>query len=439
MRYPFTALLLALAPPALADDPPLPPQHTGRIYITGYYSDNIGEFLPDMTPLRTFTAPGLDRPRGITTDDEGNLVVVSQGSDRIFVFDLEGTVVREVVHPDLTNGTGLAQAANGDWYVANFTPGRILVFGADWGYKRTVEWTGMTAVNCVSFDPDGSFAATDASHAEVHRFDQAGNHLETLTHSSLGSPMSIAMDSSGAHYVSNGGSGVVTKFDASWSFLTTFGGGVLASPQGIAIDEHDRLTITNFSAQTVHRYDTQGVLLETFPLTGVMTGRNLSFQISPFALAREGSVGSAMGFPTRVLSVNGQTGDALGRVTVSANAPLQFDFAASPFGPDPARITLFLWREEPTPLTVSPLPLGGGLFSFPALGGEAVTLVNSFGREGILGTGLLPPMTAPGTAFTLPGGVGTQTTVTLQALVEDLAGTGSGGFSATNALVIEVQ
>ncbi|MFT5151511.1 MAG: streptogramin lyase, partial [Planctomycetota bacterium] len=393
------ALFLMISPGADAQTALLPPQHTGLYYVSGSSSHNVGEYAPDGSLLRIITAPLLQGPRGIAVDEHGSLVVNCAGSDTILVFDLEGTQLRTISHPDLTQGTGIARSADGRWYIGNFSPGRVVVFDNDWNYLETITTSGLNGVNCVSFDDDGSFAVTNASNAQVHRFDAAHQPLGVINHSSLSSPMSIAKDSSGAHFVSNGGNGRITKFDANWSYVMTFGLGVLSAPQGVVIDEHDELTITNFSASTVHRYGNDGVLRGSFPLTGITTGRNLCWQTSPYALARLGSVDSAAGLPVRTLTANGQTGDALGRMTLTKTTPLRIEMLAPPAGPAAAGLVLYARIGEPTPFESNDLPRGYGLFSFetPLSGGQPMTLINSVGQEALLGTGHFPAVSAPGT------------------------------------------
>ena len=297
----------------------------------------------------------------------------------------------------------------------------------------------MNGVNCVSFDADGKFAVTNAFQSQVHRFDAAGNPLGIVQHASLGSCMSIAMDSTGDHYVSNGTSGVVTKFDGDWNFLMTFGGGTFAAPQGIGIDEHDVLTISNFSASIVHRYDTQGNLLGSFPLTGVTTGRNLAFQTSPYVLARQGTVGAANGYPERVLQVNGQAGDAMGRVQLGTSDPLHLELLAPPGNTAPAPFALYLFAGEPGLGAPVELPFDMGLFAFPMplTGGAPQTIVNSIGQPAVLGVGRLPGSPARTTVLDLPAGVGRAVAVTLQGIVRDVGSAGSASYSATNALVLD--
>lgn len=429
------ATLCLAAAPLPQGEPPLPPDHTGLLYVSGFNSNNVVELAPDGTLLRTFGTADTRQPRGVSVDDRGQIVVVCQGSDRIQLFDRQGGLVREVVHSTLTSGTGLSRSAGGDWYVGNFSPGRVLRFDADWNHVATITHPSMAGVNCVSFEADGTFSVTDAFNGSVHRIDAAGNHTAEIDHPSLISPMSLARDSAGDHYVSNGG-GLISKFDANWSFLFSFGQGHVSQPQGVVVDEHDVLTVTNFSSSDVNRFDTSGTHLETFPLLGATTGRNATFQYSPYALAIDGDVRDASGAPTALLTVNGTKGDGEGRVTLSATDPLTVDLALPPGVTGAAPAMVFAWVGAPLPATVTELPSGLGLLArTPAfLGGRGELLTNSLGRGGVVGPAQGAPLLAPARLVDLPGGIGRGMTVTLQGLVAVPGGT----VEPTNAVVLEI-
>ena len=442
LRLALLALLALPLPTAHAGgELQLPPPRTGLLYISGYTSDNIGEYLPDGTLLRTVSHPSMDAPRGLGIDSLGRLVAVCQGSDRLLFFDHDLNVQQEIQHPDLTSGTGIGRSADGRWYVGNFSPGRVLVFAEDGTYLETISRSNMSGVNCVSFDPDGSFAVSDASNHKVHRFAADHTYLGEVNHSSLSSPMSIARDSSGNHYVSNGSGGTITRFDAAWNVLGTFGSGILSAPQQVMVDEHDVLTITNYAASVVHRFDTGGNLLSSFPLVGVTVARNAVWQYSPYLLARQGSVDRANGYPERVLFVNGSTGDALGRLTVDSAAPFELELSAPPSGPAPTPIVLWATIGEPGASDVHELPFGDGLLAFhPShAGGSGQTVLNSLGRLDAFGAGRFMPGTGPGTLLAMPGGIGRTLTITLQGIVRDDGSAGSSPYSATNCLVLDVR
>lgn len=430
----LTTAVLALAQGTL---PPLPPRHTGLVYVSGFTSNNVVELAPDGTWLRTFGTANTQRPRGVAVDDLGNVVVVNQGTSTIQVFDLEGNVVREVTHPDLDNGTGISRHGDGHWLVGNFWPGSVIEFDADWQHVRTITNAAMSGVNCVSVEADGSLSVTDAFHGAVHLFDVNRQYVRQVDHATFASPMSIARDSAGSHFVSNGG-GLVSKFDADWSFVTSFGQGHVSQPQGILVDEDDVLTITNFSSNVVNRFDVDGNHLESFPLVGASVGRNAAYQTSPFALAMAGAAEDARGVAQPILTVNGSSGGPLGHVTIDASGPVRVELARPPaVASGSLGAVVYAWGGAATPSTVAELPGASGLLSHapPFMGGDPSVLTNSFGRTDVFGSGVLAPVTSPGIVVDRPGGVGRPLTLTLQAFVDD-----GGPFPvATNAVVVEFQ
>jgi sugar lactone lactonase YvrE len=420
----------------------LPPQRTGLLYITGSGSDNVGEYLPDGTLLRTITNPNMQTPRGVAVDDFGNLAVVCQDSDRILILDLEGQLLQTVTHPDLTNGTGISRSAQGNWYVGNYFPGKVVIFDPSWNHLGTLSQSGMSGVNCISFDSAGGFAVSSALSNKLFLYNSAHQPQGVVTHATIGSPMSIAMDSTGSHFVSNGSTGVITQFDASWGYLRDFGTGVLSSPQGIAINEADQLTITNWTGGLVHRYDNSGNLLGSFPATGLTVARNAAWQTSRTQLAREGGVAAANGRPERVLSVNGSSGDAHGRLQVQANTSLSVDLAVSSSGPASAAFVLYVWFGAMGPGNVFDLPQINGLLCAPIAPAptDGYTLVNSIGQPGLLGHAVLPPVVAPGQVLNLPSGRAAPGFFTLQAIMQDdgALSAPNNPWSASNAIVVEV-
>lgn len=441
---PLVALVFAFAPSAIAaaQDPPLPPQRTGLLYVTGSTSDNIGEYAPDGTLLRTISHPNMQTPRGVALDDWGNLAVVCQDSDRILILDLEGQLLQTVTHPDLTNGTGISRSSQGNWYIGNYFPGKVVVFDASWNHLGTLTQNGMSGVNCISFDAAGGFAVSSALSNKLFLYNSAHQPQGTVTHATIGSPMSIAMDSTGSHFVSNGTTGVITQFTANWSYLRDFGTGVLSSPQGIAIDENDHLTITNWIGGLIHRYDNSGNLLGSFPATGLTVARNIAWQTASAQLAREGGIAAANGRPERVLLVNGSSGDAHGRLQIGTNTPLSVDLAVSSAGPASAAFVLYVWFGAMGPDHVLNLPQINGLLCAPVApaAGSGFTLVNSIGQTGMLGQAILPQVFAPGQVLNLPNGWPSTGSFTLQAILQDSGAISAPTmpWSATNAVVVEV-
>jgi len=442
-----TALALTLLATAVtAQGWPLPPTDTGNLFVSGFGSNNVGEFKKDGTLVRTFTHPTMNQPRGLAIEGDGTIVVVVQQSSRVLRFAPDGTLVQTITHPDLTSGTGISRAPNGNWYVGSFSPGRVVIFDSSWNYVSTLTNAAMNGVNCVSFDSNGSgaFAVTAAFTGEVFRFDAQHQLLGTVTHANMISPMSIASDSAGARYVSQGGSGRVIKFDSAWNPLLEIGGGTLPAPQGVAIDENDVLTISSFSGNTVFRYDTAGNQLSTWNLSNVTTGRNMAWQTSAKMIARAGSVGTGVSTdPQAVLAVSGQAGDGAHRVYLATTDVFDITMQPSAQSVLPPLFVLYAQLGEPGMAEVVALPFGIGPMAFapPFAGGAPLTLANNIGLEQLIGVGVVPAAGAPTTVLSLPGGLGYPLTITLQGVMMDSAGAGAPAvpFSTTNAVTVVVN
>ena len=65
----------------------LPPERTGIFLVTSFGSDSIAVFDSLGDYLRTFTAGGLDEPRGIVFAPKSKIYIASQRTDEDFVFD----------------------------------------------------------------------------------------------------------------------------------------------------------------------------------------------------------------------------------------------------------------------------------------------------------------------------------------------------------------
>jgi len=438
--------VVLLAGSALAQGWPLPPAKTGNLFVSGYTTNNVGEFRKDGTLVRTFTHPTMTRPRGIAVEADGTINVVIQTNARVLRFAPDGTLLQTITHPDLTIGTGISRGPNGNWYVGSFNPGRVVIFDPSWNHVSTLIQSGMNGVNCVSFDSDGSgnFAVTAAVTAEVFRFNAQHQLTGIVTHPNMASPMSIADDSQGAHYVSQGSSGRVIKFDAAWNPVLEIGGGTLPGPQGVAVDEDDVLTISSYSGTTVYRYDTAGNLLGTWALSNVTTGRNLAWQTSPMMLARAGSVGTgASPIPEQVLTVSGQTGDGAHRIYLAHTDAFDIAMQAPTQAPLAPWFVLYAYFGEPGVAEVTAIGSGVGAMALPPpfLGGTPLTLANNIGLESLLGTGAVPAAAAPTTVLAFPSGLGLPLTFTLQGIIMDLASAGAPAvpFSTTNAITVVVN
>jgi len=146
--------------------------------------------------------------------------------------------------------------------------------------------------------------------------------------------------------------------------------------------------------------------------------------------------------PTEVLTLNGSIGNGLREVMVPRDTQITVDMIPAKGGPNPGPFVLYLWRNEPTAGTVTPLPRNLGNLCFPILitGGapQPFKIWNNIGRFNKLGTPDFPSQPAPSNVVTAPAGSSTAVTATLQAILLDDNSAANGPASITNAIILKV-
>ena len=103
--------MLLLAANATAD---LPRAVSGDLYVSDFNNDRVVVYSADGTYSHTFTAPGLDGPRGIVFGPNGHVYVASQQTNEVFVFDQDENFLSIVTDPGLNGPTGCAISPTGN-------------------------------------------------------------------------------------------------------------------------------------------------------------------------------------------------------------------------------------------------------------------------------------------------------------------------------------
>ena len=83
----------------------LPPERTGKFYVSNFNGDNIVVYDSAGNYLNEFTAPGLDGPRGIVFSSKNIIYIASQNSDEIFVFNHDEALINKYGHEQLDGPT----------------------------------------------------------------------------------------------------------------------------------------------------------------------------------------------------------------------------------------------------------------------------------------------------------------------------------------------
>lgn len=271
------ALLLALAGSATAE---LPELVTNDLYVSDFSNDRIAVYSADGTFLRSFTAPGLDGPRGIVFRDDGTFYVGSQNNDSVYHFGRDETVINQFTHALLNTPTGAAISPNGELHVSAFFGHRMCVFSLGGSFLRSYTTPGFTTPNCIAFDTQGNIYVASAGNRSVYKFDvneQFIAEFEPPAGVDLISPMSVARDENDVLWVSGGSSHNLVRFSLDGTFLGEVTHPDLTGPQGVAIDDQGHIWSSSFYQDVLVEFDAGGVYIRTIDSGGLSVPRSIAF------------------------------------------------------------------------------------------------------------------------------------------------------------------
>ena len=218
----------------------------GEVVVTEAGKCMVSVFSPDGERLRSFGSYGsgqgqFDHPWGITTDGDGNILVVDRGSCCIQKFTASGQFLSEVGG----KGNGPLQfnrpmeiafnTVNKKVYVADESNDRVQVLNSDltffskFGKKGSGK--GQFKKPCgIACDSTGNVYVTDFVNNRIQVFTAEGQFLRAFGKYGHGKgeltcPLGITIDTNDVVYVSEGGSNHrVSVFTSEGHFLTSFGG-----------------------------------------------------------------------------------------------------------------------------------------------------------------------------------------------------------------------
>lgn len=288
----------------------------GAVYVADSFGDSVLR-LDDQGVLREFVGAGrrdVHRPGDVATDKSGNIFVADSGNHRIIRVDSSGVVTtvagtgQEGATGDggpaasarLASPRGVATDDAGNVYIADSGNHRIRMVGPN-GTVKTVAGTGEegfggdggNALNAsldspaaVAVGPDGSVYIADTGNSRIRRLDTAGvvttvagngeradPRLDVpATESPLRGPGDVAVDSMGRVYIPDWFKHRVLMVDLAGVLVAVAGtgdrgalgdGGPATSarfwrPGGVAVSDSDTLYVADTGNHMVRKVTTDG-------------------------------------------------------------------------------------------------------------------------------------------------------------------------------------
>ena len=218
----------------------------GEVVVTEAGKGMVSVFSPDGERLRSFGSPGsgqgqFDHPWGITTDGDGNILVADRGNCRIQKFTASGQFLSEVggkgngpLH--FNSPIEIAfNTVNKKVYVVDEWNNRVQVLNSDLTFFSKFGKSGsgkrqFKEPGGVACDSTGNVYMADCGNNRIQVFTAEGRFLRAFGkyghgRGELTHPLGITIGTNDAVYVSEGDSNHrVSVFTSEGHFLTLFGG-----------------------------------------------------------------------------------------------------------------------------------------------------------------------------------------------------------------------
>ena len=255
--------------------------HQDNLYVVDI-TGRVQKFSPDgkfLLSWRMHTddpGPVKGEPKGMGTDNDGDIIVVEPHYQRLSLFTPEGKQLEKWGERGTAPGKfimprAVAINSRGDYLVPEYSEGdRIQVFaGKDKKLLQVIGQTGtgdgqFNRAEGVCVDAQDRLYVADSCNHRIDVLDANGKWLRTYGHAGsgpgeFGYPYDIRVDKAGRQYVCEFGNSRIQVFDANDRLLEVIGGpgaapGEFACPWSIAFDSHENLYVADSQNHRVQKF-----------------------------------------------------------------------------------------------------------------------------------------------------------------------------------------
>ena len=232
-------------------------------------------------PVRTVT--GLARPYGIAFNNREEMIVSECCSHRLSILDTRGQKIRTFGPHQMIGPKGVATDDSGNIYVSS--EHKLQKFTST---GELIKCVGRKGGKEGEFDDprgltlrDNLVYVCDCDNHRIQVFDLDLNFVRSIGSRGSGRgefdkrPSDVKFDTAGNMYVADWGNGRVQVMDSSGRFIREFGRGKLRGPSGLLIADK-YVYVSNFRDDCIVVYETSGQYVTSFGRPGQNEGQFLS-------------------------------------------------------------------------------------------------------------------------------------------------------------------
>ena len=233
----------------------LAPAQAESLYVS-YVGGGIGVFDSLTGTNLGLFAEGLDSPRGLVFDGQGNLYVANVNSATINKITPSGAVNIFATGGGLNLPFALAIDVGGFLYASNIGNNTISKIAPDGSVSLFA--SGLSQPYGLTFGPDGDLYAANRFDATISRIDATGT-VSLFAGSGMTYPVGLAF-TGGNFYAGNSGSDSITRISTTGTTNAFAVGGGLSFPMGLTADQAGNLYAANFGGYDISRITPNGTV-----------------------------------------------------------------------------------------------------------------------------------------------------------------------------------
>ncbi|HLY16683.1 MAG TPA: FG-GAP-like repeat-containing protein [Bryobacteraceae bacterium] len=222
-----------------------PAPQTGALTVAGatFTVTQAGANSVPVYPITTLLSSGLNLPRAVALDAQGNVYIADAANNSIVEWNAGTQQATILVSSGLSSPSGVAVDASGNVYIA------------DSGHNAIRQWspltqilipvvTGLNSPQGVALDSAGNVYFTDTGNHAVKEWSAVSQKVSVLVSSGLTTPAALAVDAAGNVYIADSGSNMLFEQPASGGPLTLLVSG-LSAPTGVAVDGQGNVYVSD--------------------------------------------------------------------------------------------------------------------------------------------------------------------------------------------------
>lgn len=228
---------------------------TGTLTIAGLTFTVVqagASYLP-VTAVTTPISSGLNNPKGVAVDGQGNLYIADTGNNVIKKAS-PGAQQAVVLSSAQNNPGAVAVDGQGNVYIADSGNHAIEELSSA-NQQLTTLISGLSNPSGIAVDGQGNVYFSDTSHNAIDEWNATTLQVTTLAGSGLSNPTGVAVDALGDVYFADSGNNTIKEWTAPGGQVTVLVSSGLNNPTGVAVDGQGNVYIADTGSNAIKQWN----------------------------------------------------------------------------------------------------------------------------------------------------------------------------------------